>query len=158
MKLVKTFLLVSAMMLSVGCDQQKVADQGFALPPGDVEEGQLVFINYRCIECHTLAGTEFVGDDWGYNEQRAINVEIGGEVTKMQTYGDLVTAIINPSHRIAEGYEKTAVQNSDGESRMRVYNDVMTVTELINLVTFLKSEYELISPPLVIFPDYTYPE
>jgi hypothetical protein len=30
---------------------------------------------------------------------------------------------------------------------MRAYNDVMTVEQLVNLVTFLETEYELRTPP-----------
>lgn len=157
MKPLLTILLMIAVSLITACDQEKVANRGFSLPPGDAEEGQLVFIDKRCIECHTLAGTEFVGDDWEYNEQRDISVMIGGEVTKIQTYGDLVTSIINPSHRIATGYPKTDVLDKDGESKMLVYNDIMTVTELVDLVTFLQSQYELVSPPLTTYPYYIYP-
>jgi sulfur-oxidizing protein SoxX len=106
-------------------------------------------LHYRCVECHTLASTEFVGEDWEYNEQRDISVMIGGKSTKLQTYGDLVTSIINPSHRIAKGYVRDDLVDDAGESKMRVYNDVMSVTELVDLVTFLHPQYELIMPPMM---------
>ena len=66
-----------------------------------------------------------------------MSIALGGEVTRIQTYGELVTSIINPSHRLAEGYPVDTV-SVDGKSRMRNYNDVMTVTELTDLVMFLQ--------------------
>ena len=37
----------------------------------------------------------------------------------------------------------SGISRIDGVSRMRNYNDVMTVDELINLVAFLQAQYEL---------------
>ena len=48
----------------------------------------------------------------------------------MQTYADLVTSIINPSHRIAKGYSKSEVMDGK-QSKMYNYNDVMRVSELV---------------------------
>ena len=68
----------------------------------------------------------------------------GGKVTSIKTYAELVTSVINPSHKIAKGYASSSVQRA-GTSLMRNYNDVMTVTELTDLVTFLQ-------PPLRAYP------
>ena len=78
-------------------------------------------------------------------------VELGGKVTNLRTYDDLVTAIINPSHRLAKGYAPELV-SKDGKSRMTVYNDVMTVSQLIDLVTFLQGRYELVTPESTRYP------
>jgi hypothetical protein len=50
-----------------------------------------------------------------YRAQRVMTVVIGGEETKMQTYADLVTAIIHPSihpsiapHHIVKGYDQAS--------------------------------------------------
>lgn len=71
-------------------------------------------------------------------------VILGGEVRKVRTYGQLVTAVINPSHDLATGYPKDLVQE-EGASRMTDFNDVMTVQQLIDLVAFLQSRYEVIA-------------
>ena len=63
-------------------------------------------------------------------------------MARIKTYGELVTSIINPSHRLAKGYAEANVA-MEGKSNMTVYNDVMTVRELIDLVAFLQSHYEL---------------
>jgi hypothetical protein len=40
---------------------------------------------------------------------------------------------------------------------MTVYNDVMTVTQLINLVTFLQEHYELRPYQPTTYPEYITP-
>ncbi|MBX3437630.1 MAG: c-type cytochrome [Planctomycetaceae bacterium] len=121
-----------------GCNANPTSGKGFTLPQGDAARGQEVFIEYRCHECHTVSGVEMPELAQVAEKQ----VRIGGEVTRIQTYGELVTSIINPSHKLASGYrtEDVAVE---GESRMTNYNDVMTVSELIDLVAFLQSRYRL---------------
>jgi hypothetical protein len=81
-------------------------------------------------------------------------VELGGLTDRVQTYGDLVTSIINPSHRIAEGYSPEEVMLDDGESRMAYYNSVMTVEELIDIVTFLETKYDLKPATRQAYPSY----
>jgi len=149
-------VLVFILLLGA-CTQEQVANRGFSLPPGEAENGEVLFSSYGCISCHTLAGTDFAGGEWRLTEGEGIAVELGGETSKVQTYGDLVTSIINPSHRIAKGYPRDQISSEDGESKMAYYNDIMTVEELIDLVTFLKSKYVLRSYPKTYYPYYAYP-
>lgn len=117
-----------------GCEQ---AAKGFSLPPGDAAKGEQVFLSMQCLSCHQLEGyerPEGTGD--------TLSVALGGKVQSLKTYAELVTSVINPSHRLAAGYELKDIQIS-GESVMPVYNDVMTVTQLVDLITFLESQYEL---------------
>jgi hypothetical protein len=72
-------------------------------------------------------------------------VELGGKVTRVKTYGELVTAIINPSHKLADGYPEDLV-SEDGKSKMYVYNGFMTVQELTDIVMFLQPHYDVIPP------------
>ena len=157
MKLLAITLLTSLLLLISACDQERVANRGFSLPPGNAENGQLLFIEHRCIACHVIAGTEFVGDEDKLTENGGIAVELGGITNNVQTYGDLVTSIINPSHRIAKGYPLAQITDN-GDSKMAYYNEVLTVAELTDLVTFLKSKYELKSYPKSAYPYYIYPE
>jgi len=149
----RNFAILSLILLLGACNQEQIANRGFSLPPGDVENGELLFLEYHCIQCHTLAGTEFAGDEWKLREGGGIAVQLGGESTKVQTYGDLVTSIINPSHRIAKGYPAEQV-TENGESKMEYYNETMTVADLIDLVTFLKSKYVLKELPVSAYPLY----
>jgi len=54
-----------------------------------------------------------------------------------------VTSIINPSHKIHRGYSKELVESA-GQSRMADYSEVMTIEQLVDLVAFLHSRYEVI--------------
>ncbi len=136
-------LLLSALVLGA-CIGPKSAS-GFRLPDGDPAKGQQEFVELGCHVCHLIDGVESPQMEVGPDVQ----VRLGGQVSRVKTYGDLVTSIINPSHRFAAGYPPERVR-VDGESRMTVYNDHMTVQQLVDLVAFLSSKYE------VKAPDYEY--
>jgi hypothetical protein len=129
-----------------GCASQ---DGGFTLPAGDAERGQTAFVKFRCFDCHHVEGVTLPPGE----EPNQVIVKLGGEVTRKKTYADLVTGIINPSHRLASGYDPSLVAK-DGKSRMTVYNDVMTVAELIDIVTFLQEHYELRPYEPTTYPKY----
>jgi len=113
--------------------------RGFSLPVGDAVKGERVFREMQCLACHTLPG---VVDETLEKNQGLSIVKLGGDVSRIKTYEELVTSVINPSHKFARGYPLAKIQNG-GISKMRNYNDTMTVTELTNLVTFLHPQYEL---------------
>lgn len=127
------FLTLSA------CETGPDSPRGFSLPEGDAERGKQVFLYTGCLSCHAIKGLE---------SDIAIELEtpviLGGKVSRIKTYGELVTAVINPSHKIAKGYMPSNVQQ-DGVSKMRNYNDTLTVSQLIDLVTFLETRYELVA-------------
>jgi mono/diheme cytochrome c family protein len=135
------FLLASLIALS-GCDQgARMSSKGFRLPDGDAQAGREAFLYMQCHQCHTIEGMELPeipGQDPPY-------VELGGKVSLVKTYGELITAIINPSHKLARGYADEVVAQ-DGESKMYIYNEHMTVQELIDIVMFLQPQYEVVPP------------
>jgi Cytochrome c len=134
----KHVLMRLSMILIVclaGCASKEAS---FSLPKGDAERGQAAFIKFRCYDCHRVHGIDLPPGE----EPNQVMVELGGKVEHRKDYGDLITAIINPSHRLAKGYTPSLVAH-DGKSNMTVYNDVMTVSQLIDIVTFLQSHYEL---------------
>ena len=153
MKALFTLMIVASVLSLGACSEATIDSRGFSLPEGDAEQGKMVFNEMRCIECHTVAGDDLTGEMWEHDQTRAISVQIGGERTQIQTYGNLVSSVINPSHRIARGYPLDEITAPDGESKMRNYNDVMTVAELVDLVTFLKSRYTL-KVPVTDYPIY----
>ncbi|MGB7996690.1 MAG: cytochrome C [Photobacterium halotolerans] len=133
---VLTALFVTIAGLS-GCDR---SSQSFSLPQGNLELGEQVFVKYQCLRCHTMAGYEAEAETLSGALQTP--VQLGGQVSRIRTYPELVTSVINPSHRLAEGYDGADIQ-VDGQSVMPNFNDVMTVTELVNLVYFLEEHYEI---------------
>tara|TARA_R110002096_G_scaffold86020_5_gene198349 strand:+ start:13319 stop:13657 length:339 start_codon:yes stop_codon:yes gene_type:complete len=103
--------------------------------------GRETFLYLQCHQCHTVVGEDFPAiplADPPY-------VELGGEVSKVRTYGELVTAIINPSHELAKGYAAEQV-SENGESNMYNYNAYMTVQELTDLVFFLQPKFKVVVP------------
>ena len=143
---VLALLLVSLVALSA-CDQDAMmSTKGFRLPDGDAQAGREAFLYMQCHQCHSIKGEPLPG----IPGQEPPYVELGGAVTQVKTYGQLITAIINPSHKLARGYAEEVVAH-DGESRMYVYNHHMTVQELIDIVMFLQPYYD------VVVPDFRYP-
>ncbi len=138
MKAHNNILLLLALLAGSGCTPDPKSAEGFSLPDGNSQSGQETFARLQCNACHTVAGVEFEKLE-GMSEPI---VALGGETPRVRTYGDLVTSIINPSHRFAIGYAEEDVK-VDGESKMRLYNDEMTVTQLIDLVAFLQSHYKV---------------
>lgn len=131
------FALISISLIS--CDLGPDSPQGFSLPPGDANKGAAVLTKHQCLACHHINGIE---QAIGINDPD-FNVRLGGESTQVKTYAELVTSVINPSHKLARGYP-LAIIAVDGESKMKNFNDVMTITELVDLVAFLQPHYKLI--------------
>ncbi len=121
-----------------GCTFGPESPRGFALPKGDAEVGQATFEELRCHDCHSAEGVP-------QRDPAAtdIHLPLGGKSTRVTTYAALVTSIINPSHRFSARMPR-AVAKEDDSSRMPVYNELMTVQELIDLVAYLQPQYEVI--------------
>ncbi len=133
--------LLAAVLLVCACGPK--SPLGFSLPDGDAERGRAAFLALRCNSCHEVDGSAIE-----YREGLA-HIVLGGPTTRVRTQGELVTSIINPSHRIAPRYPEEQV-TVNGESVMSAayLNDVMTVQQLIDLVAFLQSTYEIAPPPV----------
>jgi sulfur-oxidizing protein SoxX len=134
-----------------GCNMAATSSQGFNLPDGDAEKGQKTFISLECTACHKVQGLDLPAPQ----TQGPVMVVLGGGVSRVKSYGELVTSIINPSHRLARGFRMGEV-GRESESPMAVYNDVMTVTQLIDLVAFLQSQYDVVPRPGYRYPVYKY--
>ena len=134
-------IAIGALLLGAGCEADRMSERGFSLPEGNAMNGREAFVYMHCHECHSIAGEPLPA----VANADPPFVELGGQVTRVKTYGELVTAIINPSHKLASGYEVDAVSN-DGQSKMPVYNGYMTVQELIDIVAFLQPHYDVYVP------------
>lgn len=128
------FMCLFGLVSAAGCAPE---GRGFKLPPGDVDAGKAAFVELACNECHTVADIGIRADAEGTYE-----LKLGGSVSRVKTYGELVTSIINPSHKIARLYSSKPLE-VEGKSAMRTYNSIMTVQQLVDLVTFLETQYDL---------------
>ena len=149
-KLIPASFLILIFLLTMGCAPSPKSGKGFTLPEGDAAAGKETYVNLQCNACHTISGVDQLKTEGEEPEQA---IALGGEVTRIKTYGELVTSIINPSHRLARGYSADAV-STEGESRMQNYNDAMTVTQLTDLVAFVQSKYKLLEYQPTDYPMY----
>ena len=112
----------------------------FPIEWGDIARGQQAFMDLECHQCHRVNNVELEP----YPGDSPVTVELGGQIIYAKTYADLVTSIINPSHAVSDEYLRTLPR---GERRAAMsimpFKDQMTVTQLIDLVTFLNSRYVL---------------
>jgi sulfur-oxidizing protein SoxX len=138
------FAILTGLTLLSGCGMSPESAVGFRLPDGDTDRGRQAFEALRCNGCHTVEGV-----DVAYVGQGDVEYALGGTTTRVRTYGELVTSIINPSHRIAPGYRTPEVE-ATGESPMASarLNEVMTVQQLIDLVAFLQAQYAVVPPEI----------
>ena len=135
--LIPLFILI---LLLTACDIGPNSGRGFSLPEGNADKGRAAFVELECNNCHSVGDIERIAGSEGPD----INIRLGGPVTVIKTYGDLVTSVINPSHKIIQRYSKQNVVTAEGDSAMIAYNEVMTVQQLIDLVTYLESNYQVV--------------
>jgi len=142
--------LVLLFLILASCDFGPNSGRGFSLPEGSVDAGRATFVELGCNSCHSVGDIERVAGREGPD----INVMLGGPVNSVKTYGDLVTSVINPSHKISRRHKDQGLATEDNESKMLIYNDVMTVQQLVDLVTWLESNYTLIPIRRTTYPRY----
>lgn len=126
-------------VLLAGCSDGANSPRGFSLPQGDAANGKQVLLKYQCIDCHQIEGVE-VDDDHRYLLSQP--VKLGGTSTKVKTYGELVTSIINPSHKLNPRLP-VSLTSENGKSKMPTINNQLTVTELIDLTAYLQTKYKV---------------
>jgi mono/diheme cytochrome c family protein len=131
--LVATTLVVAA----VGCDTGPKSARGFRLPDGNADKGKAAFISLQCYTCHKVDGVDLPPPGATVKAP----VLLGGEVTRIKTYGELVTSVINPSHKLSEKMKEEWSREAK-LSPMPEFNDIMTVSQMIDLVAFLQPRYK----------------
>ena len=143
------FTALSYMMM--GCAPAPESGRAFRLPDGDPIIGQQAFLSLQCHACHTISGVDLPS----INLEAPVTVMLGGPTTRVKTYGELVTSIINPSHKLIKRYPEEEI-SSEGQSFMPTVNEFMTVQQLIDLVAFLQDQYQVVVPePYPYTPYYS---
>ena len=144
-------LLPAVLLLLTACDPSIRSRDAINLPEGDAARGKELFVSLGCVSCHLVIDEQLPETDRPDDSA----VLLGSHTSTALTYGQLVTSIVNPSHRLSARYRKDVV-SADGESKMRVYNDVLTVSQLVDLVAFLAPRYERVDRPGYKYPVYSY--
>lgn len=153
MKTFPRLLVVLGVLSLTACDTGPKGSVGFTLPDGDIEKGKANYVTFQCHACHDSEQVPQMATA----EPPAISVTLGGETTRIKSYGELVTSIINPSHRVARRSSDDMADQS-GQSKMVNFNDIMTVTQMIDLVAFMQSNYTLSPYANSNYPVYWIPE
>ena len=139
-------LFVAFMITGVlgACGKSPPPVKGFVLPDGDIQRGQEVFASVGCRYCHTIAELDLPP----FDHTPVLEIPLGGQVHRVKTYGELLTSIVNPNHTVSPTYRITLTpeERKDAQSPMPEFNDVINVTQLIDLTAFLHSRYELLAP------------
>ena len=58
MKYTMLILLISMSLALYSCNKGLDSPLGFSLPKGDSKIGERVFLEYKCLDCHSLKGIE----------------------------------------------------------------------------------------------------
>jgi copper resistance protein D len=99
----------------------------FTPPPGDVKRGRQVFVRLECFACHRVSGEGFPAP-----------VKAGPDLTDVGEHhpaGYLAESIMNPNAVIID---EPGYTGPDGRSIMPAYGDSLSVSELADLVAYLK--------------------
>jgi sulfur-oxidizing protein SoxX len=144
-------LLLLVLVTLTACSGVKEPPREFSLPEGNYERGQSAFIALECNSCHSAAGV-----DQHKPESAIVSFPLGGESPRMTTTAELLTSIVNPSHRLSH---RLSLEDSsvNGKSKMSNYNEVMTVQQLIDLIAYLQPQYPVMVITYHLFWPY-YPD
>lgn len=149
--------LVVLAALSLGaCRQSDPEMVQMLLPEGDAAAGKQAFVDLGCTTCHTVRGV----DGLPAPVAPEISFELGPTLTGLSR-GGIATSVVSPRHVDAEaelwtdweegqrvwlGPGQGVVEAEEAEerpvSRMNDYRAVMTVKQLGDLVSFLRSVAE----------------
>ena len=127
------------LLAGIGCVREQKSTRGFVFPEGDIAQGQSTFVDLNCYECHRVSGVMGLPDPAIPSGKVIV---LGGTDQSTKTYGDLITAIIHPS----ESVTARSAARTPADEGMPSVNDVMTVQQMLDLVTFLSPQYVKLQP------------
>jgi hypothetical protein len=142
LKVASAALLAAA---ATACGPVQKASRGFHMPNGDPARGRQALVELRCTACHTVYGAD---DLPAPVADPPVPVRLGGVVTQAKTDGQLAASILDPSHHIRSGDSGGPVR-SQGLSRMGDFSEAMTTRQLIDIVAYLHTRYEVLDPPVL---------
>lgn len=134
-------IVLAAALAAAGCTRGAKSTRSFRLPEGDVARGQAAFVALQCHTCHTVPGVALPAPLVAPSDVLAL----GGDVVRLRTVGDLLTAIVHPAYELSDKLSPED-RRKMRVSRMVSVNDVMTVRQLIDLVAFLQPRYHQLEP------------
>ncbi len=111
------------------------ADWKFTLPKGDPVEGRKVFAQLECYKCHDITGETFPAVAKG---EKGVGPELS-RMAGMHPVEFFAESIIRPDAVILPDDRAKGYVGEDGRSKMPDYTDLLTVKQMIDLVSYLAS-------------------
>ncbi|MDF1823909.1 MAG: hypothetical protein P1U68_04660 [Verrucomicrobiales bacterium] len=114
-------------------------EQRTILPPGNPTAGMTLFVEKGCYQCHHTGKIESPASKLDIN----LTINLDGREHADWTRDDFARAIMNPNHTISDEYRKIMMTLGDNlkaeNSPMPGFNEMLTVSDLIHLASFLES-------------------
>ncbi len=128
-----------AFFVVAACEPAAEPVDVYVPPSGDATRGKEVFLKYGCYNCHSIPGVEL--------PERTVEppmvFALGGRIHSVRGYGDLITSVMWPDHTVSPKFVGAlkAAGEDPTEVQMPDFTDVMTVSEMVDLVEFLDAQY-----------------
>lgn len=138
MRKTKAAMFVAVLFLVPG--MRSYGEDGFRLAGGDHRAGKAAFEALNCTQCHKVSGVDLAAP----KGKRRLDLTLGEEVRFVRRYEDIVTAIVNPQHVVAERYAgmlEAAGFSGNVQAYMPDFLDDMSVRQLLDIVAFLDRIY-----------------
>lgn len=133
-------LLISSGIAATFAGEVDATGKGFRFPGGDAEAGREAFIKLNCVQCHLVQNVKFPE----VTTKRRIEVTLAAKLHFVKKYENIVTAITNPRHVVAEQYKAllTKPEQVGGiEPIMPDFTKSMKVRQLMDITAFLDEVY-----------------
>ncbi len=128
-----TLFLVSSLIAEPDNPKRSV------IPEGSISAGKTLFVGKGCYQCHIADGIKTPASDLDQN----LTIDLGGVDHAGWTRDQFARSIMSPNHTVAEEYRKIMMSlgaNFEAEnSPMPGFNDLLTLSDLIHLTTFLEN-------------------
>lgn len=115
-------------------------DTSTIVPAGDPVRGEQIFVAQRCFRCHTVENAEMPDFDL----PASLKLHLGGNNHSQWNRDAYAQAIMNPDHVVAPQYQAAMQTAGDPkasqETPMPNFNRALTVSEMIDLATFLAAK------------------
>lgn len=128
--LATTLLAGAVSLLLVACGGVGPPPEGLLLPVGDATAGRAAFVELRCHTCHLVANQLDIPEPVSANRGPAV-----GDFAPGQTREQYALSIISPSHWVAPPRDSL-------DSHMGDFRDVMTIAQLIDIVSWLAEQQQ----------------
>lgn len=118
---------------------EPVPEQKTVLPLGNPTAGMTLFVDKGCYQCHITDEIETPASKLDIN----LTIDLGGQEHAGWSRDDFARAIMNPNHTVSDEYRKIMMILGDHlkaeNSPMPGFNEMLTVSDLIHLTSFLES-------------------